>query len=1111
MKTLIQAMMAPLAEYRIAALAPGALPLAALALLLVQAAPRAEGALSTQTEPAAGQSVAEQELAIDKQHFRTIYDAIQAYKRKKGDLPNWLSDLFPEFLSDPNVLMSPVELRTGRSVLWGYPDPKIRTSYTYEFSQANANTSDEQGNALTLKEKKMIQMQEYGPVIPLLRCHLHSRVLNMSYSGDIYETALFWESDPSTRELMARLGPGPGPKDAKKMRLTVVDAESGQPLKEASIETSKMIAMSLPLPPRDLEADANGQCEINLVTKNQETLVLRVAYAGYITRQIEWAHGDMPSEWTVKLQKGAAIGGMVRDPAGKPIRGAKVAVTTIQRNQAGDFTELEADSVTTDAAGKWTSRTLPPDFKSLTLNLSHAEFRTVMYNMAASDSVAPGEVSKTDLLSLEAVMVMKPAITVAGMVADEAGKPIAGAEVFFQQSAEEPMNRLATTDAAGQFKFSIMTAGQGTVSVAAAGLSPQTSTVTFDDEMKPVDFKLARGKPLKGRLLDSDQQPIAGATVALQSWADAPFPKWSTLTDAEGRFSWDSAPNGVATYSISKDGYVPQTRELGPSSAESVDIVLMKVGLISGKVVDAQTKQPVQQFHLIVGRIYGGDDVNWERNNPIQGGNGKYSYQNGQLNGGKMRLLVEAEGFLPAVYPAFAFSGWFTNDFELKRGDGFDGTVKLPDGKPAAGVQVALLTGEYTMLKNTQLSGVGPNRVLKNIVRTDAGGKFALPAAYGTEIVAVNPQGYAEAKLDEFSGSFALTLQPWGRIEGTVRNGRQPAANQWVMVTAAQAGGNMQLQYDFESYRTLTDDRGRFVLTNVPPGKRLLVRLYSMASNRGWSWSHIQPLEVKSGEVTHAEYGGGGQAIVGKVAPSDSARIVDWNFGFHNFGTRMPKPAAPFKTAEEAEAWNNSPEVKQASAHHRYYAVQFNADGAFRIEDVPPGKYDLRLQFNEPGPQNFMPGPLIGSLTREVEVPEMPNGLVDEPLDLGKLDLVVRQEAKLDALAPDFSVTWCGPCVAELPHLEDTWRAFGANTNFVMVSLSLDNDAKTPRDFVKQRGFKWRQGFLGEWSKTKLPDQYGVQGIPSLFLIGPDGRFLAKDMRGPAIREAVEKALSARR
>jgi hypothetical protein len=36
----------------------------------------------------------------------------------------------------------------------------------------------------------------------------------------------------------------------------------------------------------------------------------------------------------------------------------------------------------------------------------------------------------------------------------------------------------------------------------------------------------------------------------------------------------------------------------------------------------------------------------------------------------------------------------------------------------------------------------------------------------------------------------------------------------------------------------------------------------------------------------------------------------------------------------------------------------------------------------------------------------------------------------------------------------------------------------------------------------------GVEGIPATFLIGPDGTILAKDLRGQAPRDAVEKALS---
>lgn len=439
---------------------------------------------------AGGQTQEAKDLEIDKEHMRKIYDAIQAYKKKSGDLPAWLSDLYPEFLSDPAVLMSPVELRTGRSALWSFKEPKMKTSYIYEFSDGDSGTPGENGKHYTFKEKKMIQMEEYGPVVPILRCHLYGRVLNLCYSGDIYQSETFWENDPATRVLMAKLGPGPGPRDAMKMRLTVRAAANNQPVPGADVQTSKLMAMSLLLPPRDLKTDAGGQCEINLAAKNPKALALRIAAAGYITMQTEWTHGEVPSEWTANLQKGTPIGGVVRDPAGKPIGGVTIALSTIQHNADGGFVEIDLGAVTTDEAGKWTNFNLPPDFKSITLDLSQSEFRPVQYNLAASQTAGPEEVSKASLLAVEAALVMKPAFAIAGVVADAAGKPIAGAKVSFQQWAEAPNNRATNTDVAGRFKFSILTAGEGTVSVAADGFLAQTNTVSFDDNSKPLAFKL---------------------------------------------------------------------------------------------------------------------------------------------------------------------------------------------------------------------------------------------------------------------------------------------------------------------------------------------------------------------------------------------------------------------------------------------------------------------------------------------------------------------------------------------------------------------------------------------------------------------------------------------
>jgi hypothetical protein len=77
-----------------------------------------------------------------------------------------------------------------------------------------------------------------------------------------------------------------------------------------------------------------------------------------------------------------------------------------------------------------------------------------------------------------------------------------------------------------------------------------------------------------------------------------------------------------------------------------------------------------------------------------------------------------------------------------------------------------------------------------------------------------------------------------------------------------------------------------------------------------------------------------------------------------------------------------------------------------------------------------------------------------------------------------------------------------------MLGLSLDPKSKTPGDYARKNQLGWTQGFLCDWSQTDLPARYGVEGIPSIFLIGPDGRVLAKDLRGDNIKAAVQQALA---
>jgi hypothetical protein len=62
--------------------------------------------------------------------------------------------------------------------------------------------------------------------------------------------------------------------------------------------------------------------------------------------------------------------------------------------------------------------------------------------------------------------------------------------------------------------------------------------------------------------------------------------------------------------------------------------------------------------------------------------------------------------------------------------------------------------------------------------------------------------------------------------------------------------------------------------------------------------------------------------------------------------------------------------------------------------------------------------------------------------------------------------------------------------------------------YVKDNGMDWTHAFLGKWTDDTVTKAYGVRGIPATFLIGPDGRVLARDLRGEIMLSTIRRALA---
>jgi RNA polymerase sigma factor (sigma-70 family) len=108
----------------------------------------------------------------------------------------------------------------------------------------------------------------------------------------------------------------------------------------------------------------------------------------------------------------------------------------------------------------------------------------------------------------------------------------------------------------------------------------------------------------------------------------------------------------------------------------------------------------------------------------------------------------------------------------------------------------------------------------------------------------------------------------------------------------------------------------------------------------------------------------------------------------------------------------------------------------------------------------------------------------------------------------DFWATWCGPCIAEIPQLEAIHEAFRNDHRFTILSVSVDEKIEEPKRFQEKRKLPWAQAFLAGGMHGTIPGAFGIRAIPAFVLVGPDGKIVARGMRGDDIKKAVDRALA---
>ncbi|WP_040540887.1 TlpA disulfide reductase family protein [Pedobacter arcticus] len=103
----------------------------------------------------------------------------------------------------------------------------------------------------------------------------------------------------------------------------------------------------------------------------------------------------------------------------------------------------------------------------------------------------------------------------------------------------------------------------------------------------------------------------------------------------------------------------------------------------------------------------------------------------------------------------------------------------------------------------------------------------------------------------------------------------------------------------------------------------------------------------------------------------------------------------------------------------------------------------------------------------------------------------------------DFWASWCGPCRQENPNVVAAYEAY-KNKNFTVLGVSIDSKEDKWVEAVKKDGLVWTN--LLDRSQN-IAMTYGINAIPKNFLIDPEGKIIAKNLRGPALMDKLKEAL----
>ncbi|MDB5338458.1 MAG: resA 1, partial [Planctomycetaceae bacterium] len=614
----------------------------------------------------------------------------------------------------------------------------------------------------------------------------------------------------------------------------------------------------------------------------------------------------LPTEKTIRMESGKKIGGKVVDADHKPVAGARVSIAIPATDTPAESYYDLLDAKTAED-GTWSLDGAPLNVAGLNLRIEHSRFIT---KRSAVLDREDGEYQ------------LDAGLTLTGRVVDGQGRPVPKVQVTVGRSRWEGRETSADVKADGSYIVYALEPQSTLVTAEAPGLAPQVQQVAIDQETKPVDFQLLPGQTTRFQVVDMERKPVAGMRIVADTWKGFRSLRWDAVTDAQGAAVWNGAPQEAVTYHMVGIGYAAQRDVVVGPQADPHVITVHKPLKVQGTVLDSQ-EQKIPEFRVGLGRQFPGRrEIRWIDYEGSIGRNGAFEIDYDEFCEA-IYLRIEANGFEPWISEAIPFGKSIeTLLVHLKAGAGPSGVVLSPDGKPAAGANLVIVTEQEGLEFSGGFKPVGG----KQKVVADKLGRFEFLAV--TEpalIVAVADSGYAEVATSDFIKTGEIRLQAWAKIEAVVHYKGQALADVNLVVFPENERGKV-IQIFSYGITGKTDAAGRVFFNQVVPRTVRVGRTLEQPIGRGTVnyYERSQKLVLQPGAVVSLELGGAGAVVTGRLS-------ID--------GT---PPAQHVWRLNEAVTITKAGDNDPADERPHFRGL-IDDKGAFQINDIPPGRYALKV------------------------------------------------------------------------------------------------------------------------------------------------------------------------